>query len=61
MELSYFYTIKVFSTAQNYKEKRIFLLKYVFFSYCYYNLHPSNNSRQLIFNINVVVLIVVIC
>ena len=24
-------------------------------------LHPSNNSRQLIFNINAVVLIVIIC
>ena len=32
----------------------------VFLLFCNY-LRPSNNSRQLIFNINVVFLIVIIC
>ena len=31
------------------------------FSFVCNYLHPSNNSRQLIFNINVVVLIVIVC
>ena len=60
VELCYVFTIYMFSTAENCKEKQII----------YYNrcvslignyLRPSNNSRQLIFNKNAVVLIVVIC
>ena len=39
-----------------------YLIKFgVFFSHIGNYLRPSNNSRQLIFNINAVVLIVVIC
>ena len=44
------------STAKNCKEKWIILLKEVFFSLIGNYLRPSNNSRQLIFNINAVVL-----
>ena len=50
-----FFTINMFSTAENCMESgRVFSLD------CSY-LRPSNNSRQLIFNINAVVLIVIIC
>ena len=44
------------SAAENCKEKWIILLKEVFFSRIIDNyFRPSNNSRQLIFNINAVV------
>ena len=56
----------MFSTAENcirsdllYKQVCVFFLCF-FFRVCNY-LRPSKNSRQLIFNINVVVLIVIIC
>ena len=49
------------STAENCKEKLIILLKEVFFSLIGNYLRPSNNSRQLIFKINAVVLIVLFC
>ena len=43
------------STAENCKEKWIILLKEVFFFSLIDNyLRPSNNSTQLIFNINAV-------
>ena len=48
------------STAKNCKDKRIISLKEVFSLIGNY-LRPSNNSRQLIFNINAVVLIVIFC
>ena len=38
-----------------------YLIKTGVFSLVCNHLHPSNNSRQLIFNINTVVLIVIIC
>ena len=38
-----------------------YLIKQVFFSLVGNYLHPSNNYRRLIFNINVVVLILIIC
>ena len=41
-------------------EKVNYLIKQVFSVVGHY-LRPSNNSRQLIFNINVVVLIVITC
>ena len=39
----------------------LILFKEVFFSYSGNYLRPSNNSRQLFFNINAVVLIVLFC
>ena len=59
-ELSYVFTINMFSTAVTaWKSKLSF--KNRCFSLVYNYLRPSNNSRQLIFNINAVVLIVIIC
>ena len=56
IELSFAYAINLFTSTENCMEMRIILQKQVFFS------HPSNNSRQLInFNINAVVLRVIIC
>ena len=46
----------MFSTAENCKEKLIILLKYVV-SHIGKHLRPSNNFRQMIFNINAVVLL----
>ena len=48
------------SIAENCKEKGIILSKEVLFSLIGNYLRPSNNSRQLIFNINTVVLIVLL-
>ena len=61
VELCYVFTINMFSTAENCKEKQIILLQRFFSLYIGNYLRPSNNSRQLIFNIYAVVLIVVIC
>ena len=61
VELCYVFTINMFSTAENCKKKQIILLQKVFFSIIGNYSRPSKNSRQLIFNINAVVLIVVIC
>ena len=47
------------STAENYKESESY--KKRCFSLIGNYLRPSNNSRQLIFNINAVVLIVLFC
>ena len=49
------------STAENCKEKWILLLKEVFLLLLSNYFRPSNNSRQLIFNISAVVLIVLFC
>ena len=61
-DLSYIFTINMVSTVENCKKRWISLLKGVFFFSLIGNyLLPSNNSRQLIFNINAVVLIVLFC
>ena len=57
IELSYVFTINMFSAAENCKEKWINLLKNRCFSIIGNYLRPSNNSRQLIFNINAVILL----
>ena len=54
VELSYVVTINLISTAESCMEKCVFSLV------CNY-LRPSNNSRQLIFNINDVVLALISC
>ena len=51
----------MFSTAKNCMEKVNYLIKTGVFSLVCNYLRPSNNSRQLIFNINAVVLIVITC
>ena len=61
IELSYIFTINIVSPAENCKKKWIILLKEVLFSHIGNYLRPSNNSRQLIFNTNAVVLIVLFC
>ena len=61
IELSYVFTINMFSTAEKCMEKLNYLIKTGVFSLVGNYLRPSNNSRQLIFNINAVVLIVKIC
>ena len=56
IELSYVFTIIMFSATEvNY------LIKTGDFSLVRNYLRPSNNSRQLIFNINAVVWIDIIC
>ena len=61
IELSYVFTINMFITDENCMEKRIIFKKKGDFSPGGNYLRPSNNFRQLIFNINAVVLIVIIC
>ena len=61
VELSYVFTIKMFSTAENCMEKWIILPNRCFFSLVGNYLRPSNNSRPLNFNINAVVLILITC
>ena len=56
IELSYVFTINMFSTAESY-----YLIKTGDLSLVRNYLRPSNNSRHLIFNINAVVLIDIIC
>ena len=53
-ELSYVFTINMHGKVN-------YLIKTGVFSLVCNYLRPSNNSRQLIFNINAVVLIVIIC
>ena len=60
IELSYVFTINMFSTAENCTESEISYKSRCFSLVCNY-LRPFNNSRQLIFSINAVVLIVIIC
>ena len=55
IELSYAFTKHLCTIAENCMEKKNYLIKTgVFFSLVGYYLHPSRNSRQLIFNINAV-------
>ena len=61
VELSYVFTIKMFSTAENCMEKCIISTIGFFFSLVGNYLRPSNNSKPLNFNINAVVLIVIPC
>ena len=61
IELSYVFTINMFSTSWKLQGKVNYLMKKCVFFLIGNYLRPSNNSRQLIFNINAVVLIVVIC
>ena len=51
----------MFSTAENCMGSELLYKNDGFFSLVYNYLRPSNNSRQLIFNINAVVLIVKVC
>ena len=52
----------MFSTAENCMEERVnYFIKTDVFSLVCNDLRPSNNSRQLIFNINAVVSIVIVC
>ena len=51
----------MFSIAEKCMKKVNYLIKTGVFSLVSNYLRPSNNSRQLIFNINAVVLIVIIC
>ena len=60
-ELSYVFTINMFSTAENCMGSELLYKKHVLFSLVCNYLRPSNKSSQLIFNINAVVLIVIIC
>ena len=61
IELSYIFTINIVSKAENCMEKKNYLIKRGVFSLLCNYLRPCNNSRQLIFNINAVVLIVLFC
>ena len=51
----------MFSTAENRMGKVNYLIKTGDFSLVCNYLRPSNNSRQLIFNMNAVVLAQIIC
>ena len=51
----------MFSTAEKMHGKVNYLIKLGDYSLVKNYLRPSNNSRQLSFNINAVVLIVIIC
>ena len=59
VELSHVISINLFTIAENCMEKQI--IKTGVFSLVGYYLRPSNNYRRLIFNINAVVLILIIC
>ena len=59
IELSYVFTINMFITVELHGKVN-YLLKTADFSPVRNYLRPSNNSRQLIFNINAAVLIVII-
>ena len=48
VELSYAFTINMFTIAENYTEKVNYLIKQVCFSRVGNYLRPSNNYRQLI-------------
>ena len=61
IELRFLFTINMFSTAKKLHVKVNHLIKTGNVSLGWNYLCPSNNSRQLIFNINAVVLIVIIC
>ena len=56
VELSYAFTINLFTIAEAAQKSKLSYKICVCFL-----LRPSNNYRQLIFNINAVVLILIIC
>ena len=61
-ELSYFFTINLFTLAENCMEGKVnYLIKTGVFSLVCNYLRPSNNYRQSSFNINAVVLILIVC
>ena len=60
VELSYVVTINLISTAENCMEVNYLIKTGAFSLICNY-LRPSNNSRQVFFNINAVVLVLIIC
>ena len=60
VELSYVIIINLISTAENCLESELSYKNRCFSLVCNY-LRPSNNSRQLIFNINAVVLALIMC
>ena len=55
VELSYVFTINLFSTAKPAWKVNYLIKQVCFYLVCIY-LRPSNNSRKLTFNINAVVL-----
>ena len=59
VELSYVVTINLISTAENCMENEIIVLKTGVFSFVCNYLRPSNNSRQLIFNKNAVLALLI--
>ena len=61
VEFSYVFTINLFTIAENCVKKVNYLKNRCFFSLVGNYLRPSNNYRQSIFNINAVVLILIIC
>ena len=61
VELSYIFTINLFTIAENCTEKKNYLIKTGIFSLVGNYLRPSKIFRKLIFNINAVVLILIIC
>ena len=60
VELSYVFTINLFLQLQTAWKSELSYKTGVFLLFWIY-LRPSNNSRQLIFNINAVVLALIIC
>ena len=61
IEFSSVFTKNIFSTSENCMRSELLYKNRCFFSLVCNYLRPSNNSRQLIFNINAVVLKVIIC
>ena len=60
IELSYVFLINILSSAETTWKSELSYKNRCFSLVCNY-LRPSNNSRQLIFNIKAVVLRVIIC
>ena len=62
VELSHVFNISIHFSRKLHEKKKNYLIKTgVFFSLVGIYLRPSNNFRRLIFNINAVVLILIIC
>ena len=60
VELSHVFSKNLFTIAENCMKSEL-SYKNIFFSLVGNYLPPSNNYRRLIFNINAVVLILIIC
>ena len=60
VELSFVFTINLFTIAENHGKVN-YLIKQACFSLVDSYLRPSNNYRQVNFNIDAVVLILIIC